>query len=100
MSERRKARWASVRVFFLDSDHLVCPLYKFFIMSYQPTEQLLHDRVNLTRLLRRLEKTVASQEWEEETRHPARTTWIKTKGLLQVCYTCTLDFSRYSDMNM
>ncbi|KAF7790066.1 hypothetical protein EIP86_001016 [Pleurotus ostreatoroseus] len=52
-------------------------------MSYQPSEQLLHDRVNLSRLLRRLEKTVVSQEWEEETRQPTRATWIKTKGLLQ-----------------
>ena len=53
-------------------------------MPLQPSEQVLHDRVNLHRLLRRLEKTVASPEWEAETRQPERAAWIKTKGMLQV----------------
>ena len=53
-------------------------------MTFQAPEQALHDRVNLNRLLRRLEKTVASPEWETETSTPQRATWIKAKGLLQV----------------
>lgn len=53
-------------------------------MSYQLTEQIVHDRVNLLRLVRRLDKTIASREWEDDTTQPGRPAWIKTQGMLQV----------------
>ena len=53
-------------------------------MSYQVSEQLLHDRINLLRLVRRLEKSVDSDEWLEDTREPSRAAWIKVQGVLQV----------------
>lgn len=53
-------------------------------MSYQVAEQVLHDRINLLRLVRRLEKSVDSDEWLEDTREPSRAAWIKAQGVLQV----------------
>ncbi|KAI0743650.1 hypothetical protein C8Q80DRAFT_1220591 [Daedaleopsis nitida] len=48
------------------------------------TEQAVHDRVNLARLVRRLEKTVETETWADEpggsTSTPA---WIRTRGTLQ-----------------
>ncbi|KZV63598.1 hypothetical protein PENSPDRAFT_691505 [Peniophora sp. CONT] len=49
-------------------------------MSLQSNEQLLHDRVNLTRLVRRLDKTVAVPDWDKENVLDAQ---IKTQGMLQ-----------------
>ena len=54
-------------------------------MSYQLNEQVVHDRVNLLRLVRRLEKSIDSAEWLEDTRAPSRAAWIKTQGVMQVC---------------
>lgn len=54
------------------------------IMSYQVAEQIVHDRVNLLRLVRRLEKSIDNKEWLEDTREPSRAAWIKTQGVLQV----------------
>jgi hypothetical protein len=44
-------------------------------------EQILHDRVNLVRLVRRLEKSVNESDWESERNI---TLWLKSQGLLQV----------------
>ena len=44
-------------------------------------EQILHDRVNLVRLVRRLEKSVNESDWESERN---TTLWLKSQGLLQV----------------
>ncbi|EMD33823.1 hypothetical protein CERSUDRAFT_117895 [Gelatoporia subvermispora B] len=44
-------------------------------------EQLQHDRVNLQQLVRRLEKTVASEDWATD--DAARPAWIKTRVALQ-----------------
>lgn len=54
-------------------------------MSYAPEEQAVHDRINLLRLVKRLEKSVESEEWKEDTRIPSRAAWINTQGVLQVC---------------
>ena len=50
------------------------------------TEQLVHDRVNLTRLVRRLEKTVANESWTDDAAGPPSSTpaWIRTRGTLHV----------------
>ena len=53
-------------------------------MSFADSEQIRHDRVNLVRLVRRLEDAVESKEWYEDVRKPTRATWIKTQGMLQV----------------
>ena len=66
-------------------------------MNYQVTEQVVHDRINLLRLVRRLEKSVDSDEWLEDTRVPSRAAWIRMQGVLQVSvrctgYRCSIDF--------
>ncbi|KAH9953513.1 hypothetical protein BGW80DRAFT_1409680, partial [Lactifluus volemus] len=43
-------------------------------------EQILHDRVNLVRLVRRLEKSVNESDWESERNI---TLWLKSQGILQ-----------------
>ncbi|KAI1794230.1 hypothetical protein LXA43DRAFT_166444 [Ganoderma leucocontextum] len=50
-----------------------------------PTEQVLHDRVNLTRLVRRLEKTVTDETWTDKVLGSSTSppTWIRTRGALQ-----------------
>ena len=60
-------------------------------MSLQSNEQLLHDRVNLTRLVRRLDKAIAVPDWEKD---DVLGSQIKTQGMLQVhscllCLVCT-----------
>lgn len=52
-------------------------------MSLQTTEQILHDKVNLGRLVRRLEKSVTEEEWENGVRQD---TWIKAQGTLQASH--------------
>ncbi|KAI0368370.1 hypothetical protein BV20DRAFT_1037195 [Pilatotrama ljubarskyi] len=48
------------------------------------SEELLHDRVNLARLVRRLEKTVCSEAWLDEVAGFSPTpTWITTRRTLQ-----------------
>ncbi|KZT04135.1 uncharacterized protein LAESUDRAFT_658293 [Laetiporus sulphureus 93-53] len=51
-------------------------------MNYQDSEQVIHDRVNLGRLVRKLEKTVQEEDWDN-TNVSSRPTWVKTQGLLQ-----------------
>ena len=41
-----------------------------------------HDRINLGRLVKRLEKSVEGEDWSQDDGH---NTWIKTQGTLQVC---------------
>ncbi|EJF65217.1 hypothetical protein DICSQDRAFT_132771 [Dichomitus squalens LYAD-421 SS1] len=49
------------------------------------TEQVLHDRVNLARLVHRLEKMVADETWMEDVAGSSTSTpaWIRTRGTLQ-----------------
>ncbi|KAI0644696.1 hypothetical protein C8Q79DRAFT_1001956 [Trametes meyenii] len=48
------------------------------------SEQTLHDRVNLARLVRRLEKTVSNETWIDGVAGmPATPTWITTRRTLQ-----------------
>ena len=44
-------------------------------------EQILHDRVNLVRLVRRLDKSVNEFDWSCEKN---TTLWLRAEGLLQV----------------
>ena len=45
----------------------------------------VHDEVNLARLIRRLEKSVALDEWKNVEENGD--TWLKAAGILQVSYT-------------
>jgi SNARE protein 1 len=49
-------------------------------MSLQSTEQIVHDRINLGRLVKRLEKSAEDEAWSQDDGH---NTWIKTRGTLQ-----------------
>ena len=51
-----------------------------------PTEQILHDRVNLARLVCRLEKTISDETWTEDPTGSSTSTptWIRARGILQV----------------
>lgn len=44
-------------------------------------EQILHDRVNLVRLVRRLDKSVNEFDWDSE---KSTALWLRAEGLLQV----------------
>jgi hypothetical protein len=44
-------------------------------------EHILHDRINLVRLVRRLDKSVNQSDWGFER---STTPWLKSEGLLQV----------------
>lgn len=50
-------------------------------MSVRTNDQILHDRVNLPRLVKRLEKSVSQDDWSDSSQ---RDTWIKAQGTLQV----------------
>lgn len=56
-------------------------------MTFQSNEQIIHDKVNLARLVRRLEKTIAAEDWDTGSL-PPRATWIKTQQTLQVSRHC------------
>lgn len=47
-------------------------------------EQVVHDRINLVRLVRRLEKSVADIA-QPEPQGNSSTSWVRTQGTLQVC---------------
>ncbi|KIM83454.1 hypothetical protein PILCRDRAFT_444365 [Piloderma croceum F 1598] len=50
-------------------------------MSLQTNEQTVHDRINLSRLVKRLENLVTNEDWSlQDNQHSA---WIKTQGTLQ-----------------
>ena len=56
------------------------PTHAYMVES---TEQsVLHDRINLARLVRKLEKSVQDREWGEDVGFE---NWTKTQGALQVC---------------
>ena len=46
-------------------------------------EQILHDRINLPRLMKRLEQSIQEGDWSK-TNPPKRETWIKARAMLQV----------------
>lgn len=48
-------------------------------MVYAP-DPALRDEINLRRLVRRLEKSIAEQDWDEPRDH----VWIRAQGTLQV----------------
>ena len=50
------------------------------LMNYSG-EQLLHDEINVQRLVRRLEMSVSDPFWDES---PEDEAWIKAQGTLQV----------------
>jgi hypothetical protein len=57
-------------------------LYNLSFVSLMNTpEQILHDRVNLVRLVRRLDKSVNGFDWGCE---KSTTLWLSAEGLLQV----------------
>ncbi|KAI0708935.1 hypothetical protein C8T65DRAFT_649434 [Cerioporus squamosus] len=48
------------------------------------TEKAIHDRVNLARLVRRLEKNIATENWTDDAPGTSSTpAWIRTRGTLQ-----------------
>ncbi|KAF7980363.1 hypothetical protein HWV62_38815 [Athelia sp. TMB] len=49
-------------------------------MNLPPTEQLAHDRINLGRLVKRLESSIQSENWDQANGNNA---WIKSQGTLQ-----------------
>lgn len=49
-------------------------------MSVRTNDQILHDRVNLPRLVKRLEKSVSEDDWSVSSQ---RDTWMKAQGTLQ-----------------
>ncbi|TCD63385.1 hypothetical protein EIP91_005616 [Steccherinum ochraceum] len=51
-------------------------------MPIQMQEQVVHDRVNLGRLVKSLEGLVAGEEWQSTTQEPGRQTWIKVQAAL------------------
>lgn len=54
-------------------------------MTMQDAEKSLHDRINLPRLVKRLEGTVKEDSWATD--GPARRdSWIKARGVLQVSW--------------
>ncbi|KAK7692130.1 hypothetical protein QCA50_003749 [Cerrena zonata] len=52
-------------------------------MSVRTSEQLLHDRVNLARLVRRLEKSVASEQLASNNNTGNEIAWVKSQGTVQ-----------------
>ena len=50
-------------------------------MSIRTNDQILHDRINLPRLVKRLERSVSEEDWSLTSQ---RDTWIKAQGTLQV----------------
>ncbi|OCH89072.1 hypothetical protein OBBRIDRAFT_733279 [Obba rivulosa] len=50
-------------------------------MSLANADQRQHDKINLHQLVRRLEKTVATDDWAAD--DVARPAWVKTRGTLQ-----------------
>lgn len=50
-------------------------------MSLSSTEQVVHDRINLGRLVKRIEKNATEDDWG-----PAggKDTWVRAQGTLQV----------------
>ncbi|CCL98191.1 uncharacterized protein FIBRA_00185 [Fibroporia radiculosa] len=67
-------------------------------MTYQGSEQLVHDRINLFRLIRRLEKGVAAANWDVDGL-PPQLTWIKTQGTLQASGHECLQCLGYASLN-
>jgi len=52
------------------------------------SEHILHDRVNLVRLVRRLDKSINEVRWGSE---PSPMLWFRSEGLLQVSAFVTHD---------
>lgn len=50
-------------------------------MSYQTQEQVLHDRINLSKLVKKLDKAIQETDWSEENN---QSLWIQCQSMLQV----------------
>ncbi|KAH8107658.1 hypothetical protein BXZ70DRAFT_2744 [Cristinia sonorae] len=51
-------------------------------MPLQTQEQIIHDRVNLGRLVKSLQGAVSSEEWQRNTSEPGTQAWLKVQGAL------------------
>jgi len=49
-------------------------------MNSRPSDQLVHDKVNLFRLVKRLEKSVSEDDWSDDV---SRDTWIRAQETMQ-----------------
>jgi hypothetical protein len=61
------------------------------VMSH---EQLVHDKINLFRLVRRLDKSISDEHWDAQ--NPSGNAyihWVRTEGTLQVRLAPTATFS-------
>lgn len=52
-------------------------------MSVPAAEQTVHNRINLGRLVKRLESSISEENWDQDKRHD---TWIKAQGTLQASF--------------
>lgn len=53
-------------------------------MQLQTQEQVIHDKVNLGRLVNGLEKTIASEEFQRATKAPGKRPWLEVQANLHV----------------
>lgn len=53
------------------------------LLDMRTDEQILHDRINLPRLMKRLEQSIQDGDWSKST-PPKRETWMKAHTALQV----------------
>jgi len=49
-------------------------------MSVRTNDQILHDRINLPRLVKKIERSVSEDDWSDTSQ---RDTWMKAQGTLQ-----------------
>jgi len=56
-------------------------------MSFLSSEQVHHDRINLRRLVKRLEQAVEDTEWSNGGGQDA---WLKSLSMLQVCSSASM----------
>jgi hypothetical protein len=47
-------------------------------------EQLKHDRINLGRLVQRLENVISNDNWDEGGKQYGEDAWVKAEGMAQV----------------
>lgn len=57
-------------------------------MEYQTQEQVLHDRINLSKLVKKLDKAIEETNWSDESNQKL---WIQCQGMLQVSVIASLD---------
>lgn len=60
-------------------------------MSYQTQEQVLHDRINLSKLVKKLDKAIQETDWSEDN---SQSLWIQCQSMIQVRVSSSI-FARY-----